>query len=85
MFRWQPRNWAEARTLLTGDDGDDPGGGGEWRNRLSAAELLARYGASPERLAEQLEKAYGENYSHREKIRAPRWPHSLSVHLARSR
>jgi hypothetical protein len=73
MFRTQPHNWYEARLCFEGDDGGGSGGsggnGGDGRNRLTAAELMARYGASPERLAEQLEKAYGENYSLREKNR----------------
>lgn len=64
MYRLQPHNWAEARTFYGDDDG-----GGNPPPKLTAAELLARYGASPERLAENLEKAYGENFSLREKNR----------------
>lgn len=48
---------------------NDGGGAGAPQGRLSAAELLARYGASPERLAAELELARGDNYTLREQKR----------------
>lgn len=45
------------------------GAGGTSPGRLTAAELMARYGASPERLAEQLETARAENFDLRAKNR----------------
>jgi hypothetical protein len=55
--------------LLCFETPGEGAGGAGGQQRLTAAELLARYGASPERLAEKLEQAYTDNFSLRDKNR----------------
>lgn len=67
------RNLVMLETPNTGAGGAGAGAGaGSTPSRLTAAELIARYGASPERLAEKLEEAHGENFRLRETNRGLR-------------
>ncbi len=71
MFvRWQPHNWAEARTLLSagGAGGEGGGGGGnEGRQKERASDLVDRYNGDAVKMAEKLADALNDNYTLRRK------------------
>lgn len=72
MFvRWQPHNWAEARTLLSaggaGGEGGGGGGGNEGRTKERASDLVDRYNGDAVKMAEKLADALNDNYTLRRK------------------
>ena len=66
MYRLQPRNWAEARTMLN-PEGNEGGGGNEGRQKEQGSDILARYNGDVVRVAEKLAEALNDNYGLRRK------------------
>lgn len=71
--RWQPRNWAEARTMLAPDEGTSEGGGnnggGTNEGQRNSADVLQQYGNDAVRMADRVAQLEGENYRYREQRR----------------
>jgi len=71
FIRWQPHNWAEARTLLSaggaGGEGGGGGGGNEGRTKERASDLVDRYNGDAVKMAEKLADALNDNYTLRRK------------------
>lgn len=64
MYRWQPRNWAEALTFY---DPENEGGDNQQRQKEQGSDILARYNGDAVRIAEKLADALNDNYGLRRK------------------
>ncbi len=67
MYRLQPRNWAEARTMLNPEGNEGGGAGNEGRQKEQGSDILARYNGDAVRVAEKLADALNDNYGLRRK------------------